>query len=175
MREYQKAGLGRNIFALSVEDKKCHELAVAEAKVIEDQCKKDVDAKRLQESFNTFRCIEGSGQFTIYFGCSRKFNEAISLMNKNRRCKVPIRDKRNFYVPRIYIAPTYECSSGLKGYWNKLKFSKNGKKELTVAEKMEEKVMSSSNDCVHAFSEASKIEQRRKWRKQMKLATDKTL
>lgn len=128
-------------------DSECHNVARKEALDVEKACIKKIDAADAIKNLETFRCSEDSrSQITKYFGCDEQFNQKITEFNDNFRCPTPNMDRRYMYVLNHYSRRrTNECTLGLKGWWNRGKF---GKKELSPAEKSEEKVMNASNICL---------------------------
>lgn len=135
----------------AAQNRDCHAVALKKANNISAACYAKVKKAEEIRELQTFRCNEGAIQFTKYDECSQIFNDPIRKMNNNFECLTPIMHQRSLNKQQIYNFTTYECSFGLKGWWNRGKFG--NKKELTPAEKSEEKVMIETNNCLGPFAD----------------------
>jgi hypothetical protein len=86
------------------------------------------------------------GNFKKYWSCIDPFNNLIDFYRN--KCLTKIRDHRQRHYALAWFTPTYECSDGLTGFWNRESIKKTDS-QLNPVEKAEVKFMTESNKCLN--------------------------
>lgn len=134
----------------SKKDQICHKFTIKVATQNEDACKKNIDIAESQKlAQEPFQCQDFWKERSKYSSCNKVFNDIITNANDHYHCLSVIKARRWGHLGRYWHQPTNECTLGLKGWWKKEKF---GNKQLTAAEKIEEKVMTATNACLNIIA-----------------------